>query len=260
MRYALSIPPGGSPTELLACARAAEEAGWDGFFVWDHLYIADGTPLHDPWVLLGGVAAVTNRIRLGAMVTPLARRRPWKLAKEIITLDHLSAGRVVVGVGLGAPDAEFTAFGESADPRARAAALDESLQLLDGFLRGDDVDHHGALFDVRARLTPGSVQRPRPPIWVAATWPHRGPLRRAARYEGVFPLGPGAAGGLAPEQLAEVRELLGPTADIVVPHDSPAPPAELAAAGATWWVFSPAEHHGDWLTQFTRRVADGPPD
>src|SRR5688572_30534742 len=109
MRYAISIPPAGVPSDLIDCARDAERAGWDGFFLWDHLYWSEGVPLHDPWVLLGGMACVTGRIRLGAMITPLARRRPWKLAKEIITLEHLSAGRIVVGVGLGAPDEDFTA-------------------------------------------------------------------------------------------------------------------------------------------------------
>lgn len=259
MRYAISVPPGGRAHDLVACALAAERTGWDGFFLWDHIYVADGMPLHDPWVVLGAVAAATGRVRLGALVTPVARRRPWKLAKEIITVDHLSGGRVVVGAGLGIPDSEFTAFGETADPRARAAALDEGLVLLDGFLRGDEVVHDGALYHVRARLTPGSVQRPRPPIWVAATWPHRRPLRRAARYDGVFALGLGAAGGLPPEHLAEIRQLLGPDADIVVPYDSPASPRELADAGATWYVVSPPEPGEDWLAQFTRRVEQGPP-
>ena len=258
MHYAVSIPPGGPPADLVACARATERSGWDAFFVWDHVYIADGWSLHDPWVLLGAVATATERVRLGAMVTPLARRRPWKLAKEIITLDHLSSGRVIAGVGLGIPEAEFTAFGEPADPRARGDALDEGLELLDGFLRGDEVVHQGPLFSVRARLTPASVQRPRPPIWVAATWPHRRPLHRAARYDGVFALGAGASGGLTPEQVAEVRQLLGPTADIAVPHDSPAPADELADAGATWFVVSPPAPGDDWLASFTRRVERGP--
>jgi alkanesulfonate monooxygenase SsuD/methylene tetrahydromethanopterin reductase-like flavin-dependent oxidoreductase (luciferase family) len=259
MRYAISIPPGGPAADLVACAQAAERAGWDGFFVWDHLYVTDGMSLHDPWVLLGAVAAVTDRIRLGAMVTPLARRRPWKLAKEIITLDHLSAGRVVVGAGLGLPDSEFTAFGEPADPRVRGDVLDEALVVLDGFLRGDEVVHDGPVFHVHARLTPASVQRPRPPIWVAATWPHRRPLRRAARYDGVFALGPGAVGGLTPEQVAEVRQMLGPTVDIALPLDAPDRVGELAAAGVTWLVDGPPEPGDDWLPRLVRRISEGPP-
>jgi alkanesulfonate monooxygenase SsuD/methylene tetrahydromethanopterin reductase-like flavin-dependent oxidoreductase (luciferase family) len=259
MRYAISIPPGGPPADLVACAVAAETAGWDAFFVWDHIYVADGMALHDPWVLLGAVAAVTERIMLGAMVTPLARRRPWKVAKEVITLDHLSGGRVIVGAGLGLPDSEFTAFGETADARARGDVLDEALELLDRFLRGEEVVHDGPAFSVRARLSPTAVQRPRPPIWVAATWPHRRPLRRAARYDGVFALGPGASGGLTLDQLREVRALLGPTADIAVPHDSPAAPAELADAGATWFIAGPPEPADDWLARLMRRIEQGPP-
>jgi alkanesulfonate monooxygenase SsuD/methylene tetrahydromethanopterin reductase-like flavin-dependent oxidoreductase (luciferase family) len=223
----------------VACARSAEEAGWDGFFLWDHIFIAHGFPLHDPWVVLGAVAAATSRIRIGAMVTPLARRRPWKVAKEISTLDHLSAGRVIVGVGLGVPDAEFTAFGESADPQARGAALDEALVVLDGLLRGGQVDHEGPRFQVHARLTPGCVQQPRPPIWVAATWPHRRPLTRAARYDGVFALGRDATGGLTREQVAEVRRLVGPGRDIVLPDDDKAATYDCAAAGVTWLVAGP---------------------
>lgn len=258
MRYAISIPPSGSPAELIDCARAAEAAGWDGYFLWDHIYVSDGWAIHDPWVLLGAIAAVTERIRLGAMVTPLARRRPWKLAKEITTLDQLSAGRVVVGVGLGVPEAEFTAFGEPADSQLRAAALDESLGLLDGFLRGREVQHDGPLYHVRARLTPGCVQQPRPPIWVAATWPHRRPLRRAARFDGVFAIGRDNQGGLSPEQVGEVRQLLGPGADIVVPHDPPTAPGDLAAAGATWLMVSPP-YTEDWLAQLPEIIRDGPP-
>ncbi|HZN71637.1 MAG TPA: LLM class flavin-dependent oxidoreductase [Micromonosporaceae bacterium] len=259
MRYAVSIPPGGTPADLIDCARAAEAAGWDAFFLWDHIYIADGMPLHDPWVVLGGIATATSRIRLGAMVTPLARRRPWKLAKEISTLDHLSAGRVVVGVGLGVPKEEFTSFGESADPRARGEALDESLVLLDQFLRGDEVTHDGPLFHVRARLTPASVQRPRPPIWVAATWPHRRPLARAARYDGVFALGRDATGGLTLDQVAEVRRAIGPGRDIALIDDGAASAADYAAAGATWLVAGPESPDGDWLARFRREIEAGPP-
>jgi alkanesulfonate monooxygenase SsuD/methylene tetrahydromethanopterin reductase-like flavin-dependent oxidoreductase (luciferase family) len=259
MKYAISIPPAGDPADLIACVQAAEEAGWDGFFFWDHIYPGDGFSLHDPWVLLGAAATATSRIRLGAMVTPLARRRPWKVAKEIATLDQLSAGRVVVGVGLGTPDTEFTAFGESADPRHRAAVLDEALALLDGFLRGEVVDHEGPHFQVRARLTPGCVQTPRPPIWVAATWPHRRPLARAARYEGVFALGRDAIGGLTPDQVREVRAVIGPDRDIVVPHDPEVPTAEYAEAGVTWLIVGPDDPDGDWLGRLRHNLKPGPP-
>ncbi len=259
MRYAISTPPAGACADLIACAVAAERAGWDAFFLWDHIYIADGFDLHDPWVLLGAVAGATGRIRIGTMITPLPRRRPWKLAKEIITLDHLSGGRVIVGVGLGTPDSEFTAFGEPADPRGRGRALDEGLTLLDGFLRGYEVRHEGEVFHVDARLCPGPVQRPRPPIWVAATWPHRRPLRRAARYDGVFALGRDATGGLTPEQVAEVRSIVGTGVQIVLPHDPSVPVDEYASAGVGWLVSGPESPEGDWLGRLRARVAEGPP-
>ena len=251
MRWAVSLPPAGSPADLIACAREAEQAGWDGFFVWDHLTFS----MHDPWVLLGAVAATTTRIRLGVMVTPLARRRPWKAAKEAVTLDHVSAGRAILGVGLGMPAAEFTAFGE---PPPTGAALDEALTVFDSLVRGQHVAHRGDLFTVDAQLAPGPVQRPRPPIWVATTWPHRRPLARAARYDGVFALGPKAVGGLTPSQVASVRQVIGPGKDIVLPHDPAVPSAEYADAGVTWLIVGPSGPD-DWLPALRRQLAAGPP-
>jgi len=144
MRFGVSVPNAGDATQLVNLAVTAEEAGWDGFFLWDHLQLdaLRRPPMHDPWVLLGAIAARTSRVRLGTMITPIPRRRPWKLAKEIITLDHLSAGRVIVGVGLGVPaEAEYGAFGEPTGTRLRAAMLDEALPILDSFLCGEPVDH-----------------------------------------------------------------------------------------------------------------------
>jgi alkanesulfonate monooxygenase SsuD/methylene tetrahydromethanopterin reductase-like flavin-dependent oxidoreductase (luciferase family) len=140
MRFGVSVPNAGDATQLVNLAVTAEEAGWDGFFLWDHLQLdaLRRPPMHDPWVLLGAIAARTSRVRLGTMITPIPRRRPWKLAKEIITLDHLSAGRVIVGVGLGVPaEAEYGAFGEPTGTRLRAAMLDEALPILDSFLCGE---------------------------------------------------------------------------------------------------------------------------
>src|SRR5690606_10506286 len=181
----------------------AERAGWDGVFFWDHMTWLPELRLdvHDPWVLLGAVAVRTERVVLGTMVTPLARRRPWKVAKELTTLDHLSGGRTVLGVGLGAPpDAEFAAFGEPSDARHRANVLDEVLAVLDGLLRGR-VDHDGEHFEVHTELLPRPVQSPRPPIWVAGESPHRRPLRRALGWDGFVPLSVG--GALTPEQVAD---------------------------------------------------------
>jgi hypothetical protein len=261
LKHALSIPNMADPAQLVALAVEAEEAGWDGVFFWDHIQWRReiGNDVHDPWVLLGAAAALTSSVRLGAMVTPLSRRRPQKLAKELITLDHLSGGRVVVGVGLGAPpDDEFSAFGDEADDRVRAARLDEGLELLDRLLRGGPVEHEGEHFHVDADLHPGAVQQPRPPIWVAGYWPNRRPMVRAGRWDGVMPL---SRDGLRPEELAQIVEWCGgarPGFDVVATAVEGVAPAAYAAAGATWHVLS-TRPLGDWFDEFRRRVGEGPP-
>lgn len=189
MKKAVTIPAVGDVGALVEFTVELEEAGWDGVFLWDHLQVFPDQQLSwmDPWVLLGAIATATERVRLGTMVTPISRRRPWKLAKEAVTLDHLSGGRVILGIGLGAPEEdEFTAFGEIAEPRQRAARTDEGLQVLDRVLRGEPVDHSGEHYEVHAHLQPASLQSPRLPIWIAATPPYRRPIERAARWDGVF--------------------------------------------------------------------------
>src|SRR5215211_309557 len=131
MRYAINMPhfgPFGDPRRLAELAREAEQAGWDGFFLWDHLLFEQPLPMVDPWVAMAAMAMTTERIKLGALVTPLPRRRPRKLAREIVTLDHLSNGRLIVGVGIGGDWwGEYSAFGESPDDKLHAAMLDEGL-------------------------------------------------------------------------------------------------------------------------------------
>jgi hypothetical protein len=190
MRFALSsqnFGTYGDPRLLAGLARDAEAAGWDGFFVWDHLLRGDA-PVADPWVSLAAIATATERLRIGTMVTPLSRRRPWQVARQATTLDQLSAGRVTLGVGLGSsPQMEFAPFGEETDDRRRAEILDESLDIITGLWSGETLDADGAYRLRGVRSLPTPVQRPRIPIWVAGNWPNRGPLRRAARYEGAFP-------------------------------------------------------------------------
>lgn len=182
----------GDPRHLVQLAIAAERAGWDGVFIWDHLAIepAGRLTVVDATVALAAMAQATSRIRLGAMITPLARRRPWKLAKELNTLDHLSGGRAVLGVGLGEPaEVEFANFGEDPGSQARARRLDEGLAILDPLLRGETVTHVGEYYRLTGVcLAPRSLQRPRVPIWVAASLPARAGLRRGARWDGIFPL------------------------------------------------------------------------
>ncbi len=168
-------------------AARAEERGWDGFFVWDHIaYRAPVRAVADPWVTLAAVACATSLVRLGALVTPLSRRRVHKVARETATLDLLSSGRLIFGAGLGsARNNELERFGEVTDPRERARLLDQGLDALARYWAGE--------------FEPVPLQRPRPPVWVAGEWPNRRPVRRALRWDGLFAIGlPG------PEALAEL--------------------------------------------------------
>jgi alkanesulfonate monooxygenase SsuD/methylene tetrahydromethanopterin reductase-like flavin-dependent oxidoreductase (luciferase family) len=260
MQTAVSIPPFADAATLVAMAVEAEQAGWDGAFFWDHLVwdTSYGLDVHDPWVLLGAAAARTERIRLGTLVTPLARRRPWMVARHLITLDHLTAGRVALGVGLGEPPAaDFGDFGDPADRASRAALLDDGLAVLDGLLRGP-VDHRGPRYRVRSELRPRPVQRPRPPIWVAAVSPHRRPLTRATRWDGVVPLGRTAV--LTPAELAGYLDAVDRPAgwEVVAFWAPDVPPGEYADAGGTWLVDG-AWPAGDWVEDLRTRIRRGPP-
>jgi alkanesulfonate monooxygenase SsuD/methylene tetrahydromethanopterin reductase-like flavin-dependent oxidoreductase (luciferase family) len=214
------------PALVAELAARAERRGFDGFFVWDHVaYREPVKALADPWVTLAAVAMRTERVRIGPLVTPLPRRRPHQLARETVTLDRLSGGRLVLGVGVGSEvTGEFdpARFGEEGDMKARAELLDEGLERLLGYWDGG--------------FEPRPAQRPRIPIWVAARWPKRRPLRRAARYEGLFPIdlpGPEALKELAAELEALRGQGSGPF-DLVAEHFAGDDPAPWAAAGATW--------------------------
>ncbi len=210
------------PRVVAELAVAAEEKGWDGLFVWDHIvYRAPVRAVADPWIVLSAIACATTRLRIGPMVTPLARRRIQKLARETVTLDHLSGGRLTLGVGLGSDNSgELGPFGEETDPRERAKLLDDGLERLAAMWAGE--------------FQPPPVQQPRIPVWAAARWPNRRPVRRAARWDGLFTIelpGPEAVAQL----VAETREARrGAPFDIVVeiePGDDPGP---WHQAGATW--------------------------
>jgi alkanesulfonate monooxygenase SsuD/methylene tetrahydromethanopterin reductase-like flavin-dependent oxidoreductase (luciferase family) len=207
------------PRLVADLAREAENAGWDGFFVWDHIrYSAPVEAVSDPWIVLAAIASATDRVRLGPLVTPLARRRVHKLARETVTLDHLSQGRLVLGVGLGGDrHGEFEPFGDPDDPVERGRLLDDGLEKLAAYWDGG--------------LLPPPVQRPRIPVWVAGRYPNRRPVRRAARWDGLFPIDlPG------PEALAElVAEVpAGDGYDVIASIPLGADLGPWEAAGATW--------------------------
>ncbi len=249
VRYALHVPNLAEPAHLVDIGVRAEEAGWDGLLLWDHVFggPAFRVPVSDPWVVLGALAVRTSRVRLGTAVTPLARRRPQKLARETVTVDLLSNGRVILGVGLGDPPEEYTAFGESAGHSTLAARLDEALDVVTGLWTAEPFDHAGQHFTVRgAQFLPAPAQRPRPPIWVACTAPHTAPLRRAARWDGVILTGTVTDRGVAPGPPRDLETAVQKIAtyrggtddyDVVVLHPGPPSSDYVSVAhelGATW--------------------------
>ena len=258
----------GGPRDAASLAAEAEEAGWDGVFTWDGISIG-ATDTYDPWVVMAAMAMRTERVRLGAIVTPPARRRPWKLAREAVTLDHLSNGRLVLPVGLGAlDDAGFGNVGEPTDARARAELLDESLEILEGLWSGEPFGYEGAHYrfgPMTFRPTP--VQRPRIPIWVVGAWPHERSMRRTLRYDGVVTqTGDPAEIRAIVEFVARERDPASAERpfEIVVQGRTPPEPAVASAAvrpfadaGATWWI------DGDWegatVASLRKRIAAGPP-
>ena len=188
MQYGIVLTTG-DIHEILAMAEEAEAAGWDAVFTWDAINIPGVDPIYDPWVLLAAIASRTDRVRLGAIITPPSRRRPWKLARETATLDQLSRGRLVLPVGLGAiDDLGFAGVGEPTDRHTRAELLDESLEILSRAWSGEPFQFTGKHYQM-AEITfrPPSLQRPRIPIWVVAIWPRPKSVDRALRYDGIMP-------------------------------------------------------------------------
>ena len=278
MKFGVDVPTNSRyahPGLLLEMAVEAEEAGWDGFFLWDHIALPGKRPqLTDPWIALAAIAANTQRIRLGPMVTPPARRRPWKLARETVALDHLSNGRLVLGVGLGAiGKTEFAAFGEESDPKIRAEKLDEALSLLTAFWSGEKVNFKGEHYQVEgAVFQPVPEQQPRIPIWVGGYWPHKAPMRRAARWDGVFPLQTGLGSGrmMAPDVVRQIVRYVEEHRAVETPFDivhwglSSGDPAddrpllqEYADAGVTWWLENVNLGRGS-VRQMRDRIRAGP--
>jgi alkanesulfonate monooxygenase SsuD/methylene tetrahydromethanopterin reductase-like flavin-dependent oxidoreductase (luciferase family) len=197
----------GEPSNFVQLAVEAEKAGWYGFFIWDHIYpdIKDTKKVTDPWITLAAIAASTELIRLGTTVTPLPRRRPQKVAREVASLDRLSEGRFTLGVGLGPPE-EFALFGEETDTKIRAEKLDECLEILRGLWSGKEFTYHGKHYFINNVTFEPRPKQKTIPIWCAGTWPLKAPFRRAARYEGVFPLGLNAY--LEPDDFIEIRRYI----------------------------------------------------
>lgn len=257
----------GDPREAAGLAAAAEDAGWDGVFTWDGVAIGAGD-IYDPWVVMAAMAMRTERVTLGAVVTPPSRRRPWKLARETMTVDRLSGGRLVLPVGLGALDDQaFGNVGEPTESRTRAELLDETLDILGGLWSGESFGFEGRHYRF-APMTfrPTPVQSPRIPIWVVAIATADRSMQRAIRWDGLVSQ-VADAGGLDPVTTWLDRER--PTwrtdgFELVAQGSTPPDPAAAreivepwARAGATWWI--DADWEGATIESQRARIAAGPP-
>jgi alkanesulfonate monooxygenase SsuD/methylene tetrahydromethanopterin reductase-like flavin-dependent oxidoreductase (luciferase family) len=283
MKFGIYLPnfgPYGDARVLANLAQEAENSGWDGFFIWDH--VAGWTlPMVDPWVALAAIAATTHRIRIGTTVTPLPRRRPWKLAREAVSIDHLSGGRLTLSVGSGGGEAEWAHLGEQPDPKKRGAMLDEALSVLVGLWSGEPFSYAGQYYHVEnAHFLPKPIQQPRIPIWVGGNWPYKAPFRRAAKWDGAFPL---FSVWENEEELAQLddmvsyvksrRELEQPLEIIMIgvtqdPEDKEGVTMikQRADLGLTWWLESMTPYRADkgyddeWPVDAMReRILQGPP-
>lgn len=270
MRFGFILPFGDARTAA-DYARAAEGAGWDGFFVWDAVWGVD------PWISLAAAAMLTSRIRLGTMLTPLSRRRPWKLASETTTLDNLSGGRVILATGLGALDAGFEAFGEATGRKKRAELLDEGLEILTGLWKGQPFVFKGKHYRIEPiDFYPPAppVQQPRIPIWVVGAWPRPKSMQRVLKYDGLLPAKKPRGKGfqtVTPADLAEMRAWIEARRNLTTPFDiiwegaTPGDDPRLAAdivrpwaeAGATWWLEAMWGEKAP--TAVLARIRSGPP-
>jgi alkanesulfonate monooxygenase SsuD/methylene tetrahydromethanopterin reductase-like flavin-dependent oxidoreductase (luciferase family) len=282
MQYGIIISASNDPRVLAELAHEAEVAGWDGVFISDSISIETdthpATPGFDPWVALAVMAMHTERVRLGTMVTAVTRRRPWKLARETVTLDHLSNGRLVLSVGLGPvyDDAGFYKVGEVLDRKVRAERTDETLAILNGLWSGRPFSFSGKHYQVQEMtLLPPPAQSPRIPIWVVGAWPRMKSMQRALRWDGLLPAiknADGTWGDITPDSIRAMKAFVDghrtATApfDIVVeavtPGDDRAKAAAIvrpfAEAGATWWIESTWMMPGEVEVQLAR-IRQGPP-
>lgn len=279
MRFGVIIDVG-DVRERIELAAEAERAGWDGVFVSDCIAIeiaGESRPDSDPWLLLAGMAMRTERVKLGALLTPVSRRRPWKLARETVTLDHLSGGRVIFAAGLGAvpDDAGFGRVGEATDRKTRAELLDEGLEILNGLWSGEPYSFNGRHYQIDTlTLKPPPLQSPRIPIWTLGLWPNAKSIERAFRWDGVIAVKREPGGEQASLEPDEVRALRAEVAnrrdgaegfEIVITGMTPigdlaaaaAKLAPYAGSGLSWWV------EEQWpipsVADMRARILQGPP-
>jgi hypothetical protein len=261
MRYSIGFPiagPHADARSLAELARIAEDSGWDGVFLEDYIvhWSSPGkAPVCDPWIALAAIAIATRRVRIGTTVTPLSRRRPWKVAREAASLDHLSGGRMILGVGAGdLNDPGFRSVGEVTATATRDEMLDEALEIVTGLWSGKPFRFTGRHYNIdEMTFLPPPIQQPRIPIWVGGAWPHRRPVKRAARWDGacIYRIYPdGSSGALSAAELKEVSALIVSNRSVTTPFDLIVGGYErgddlekvrdqiamAAEGGATWWA------------------------
>ncbi|MFX1367680.1 MAG: LLM class flavin-dependent oxidoreductase [Promethearchaeota archaeon] len=280
MKYGINIPNFGwfgDIDVLVNIAVEVEESGWDGFFLWDHMLVFKDEPVLpfvDPWIALAAIACRTKKIRLGPLITPLPRRRPWKVAREAMTLDHLSKGRLTLGVGIGAPpNTEFDDFGEPSNAKTRAEMLDEGLRIIKGLWSGRPFSHSGTHYNLeRMTFLPTSRQKTGIPVWVGGGWPHKAPFRRAAQYDGVVPVHSQWPETLKPSNVKDVLEVVKAERgtlddyDIAVAGETTGNSSEdrdrlqpWFDIGLTWWLEDIHGYRAE-LDGLKERIRAGPPD
>jgi hypothetical protein len=281
MKYGFIIPRGDVHT-IPELAEKVEAAGWDAVFIPDCISIETeqypATEWYDPWVLLAVIAVRTRRVRFGTMLTPLSRRRPWKVARETVTLDHLSNGRLILPVGLGAAgdDAGFYKVGEAMDRKTRAKLLDESLEIITGLWSGQQFSYEGEHYHVRGMtLLPPPVQSPRIPIWVVGAWPRTKSMQRVLRYDGLLPNKldqDGRLAEIAPADIQAMKTYIDEHRTSDIPFDivwegrTPGEDREKGAAivrkwqeaGVTWWLEAMWESDVT-MDDVRERIEQGPP-
>ena len=274
MKYGFVLPYGDARTAA-DLAREVEKAGWDGFFVWEPVWGIDA------WVSLTAAAMQTSRIRLGTMLSPISRMRPWDLAGKTVTLDHLSGGRLNLSIGLGAVDTGFYSFGEETDRKKRSELVDEGLDILFGLWKGQPFEYEGKHFQIRETKfapPPGPLQTPRIPVWMVGVWPKAKSMQRVLRCDGLIPSAFGVDGKIGQASPLQVREMCawiqsrrgeaGPM-DIIVEGKTPGDDRnegarivlEWADAGATWWMETlwDAMDQPDGAAAILARIRCGPP-
>ncbi len=279
VRYGLYVPNFGEASyarTLAELAFEAEKSGWDGFFLWDHIVEWDRrVPVCDSFTALAAIALNTKRIRIGTTVTPLPRLRPWVVARQTASLDHLSNGRLILGVGLGGPEStDYERFGETADNKVLAEKLDEALDVITGLWSGKPFSYSGKHYKITKKTVflPPPKQKLRIPIWVGGFWPNKGPFRRAAKWDGVLPLKRGHPIRPEPKDLRDILAFIKSHRTISTPLDAAIigwgtskdrrknakKIGPYVEAGLTWWLES-LYLGRDSPEKMLKRIRMGPP-